>query len=1054
MKFNTPNSGFVNSDQMLGGVGFKIKATAKTIRTLVDTLYRYKEEAVARELVSNCVDAHKLRDQKHRPSMSVSHTQSVYANKLYFENNKELEWLAPFNKPFNLHVPTEKEPYFECEDFGVGLPLEKILGLPLFNQDYINASEEERALMTKPEEMYLFGPNGKVIWSGGMYTTLFDSPKDDDNSQIGGFGLGAKSPSTISDSYTVETRFNGEKYIIFIYEDSQRMPTAELISCDEYGLPKPIPMVKGQEYNGMTVRVPVTVDRIEKFSSALSKVMRFFDTPYLFTNKKVIVRKPDFVSYFHNTYITSGGTGRHYAVQGGVVYPIDINMLSYDISHFFQCLQRDTYTFFDIGQVNMQPSREDLEYDQHTIRVLEDVLGEAVNKVTEFLKTYRIGNNIFEKIKNFEKLKTMFNTEILRDYLPTQAVIEEDTCVNPTTYMCDMLGVEFMGNHVNFGSSKQITEYGYAEGRDFSLSKYCRYDIDTKYIYPQFRSDGTPYKNYFVFMDGQGALKKAQELYSNLVSQLSQVDKTNRYYPYLTPITIDGKLTSLILNKVYGISKEKFATDIEDAFYSGTLKEKFGYTFAPKPEEFLIDARMSLIRDRQETDLMDILPTEEEIKEKSFELYEVRVSEHLKVLANDCFNKVLMNRDTSFKVYAFLREYFESVGAEIYHVDNIAIKPEEITLENIKKLKGITVIEHHKWCPISGEKLMEWIKEAQNENKQIPFVYLRGHEIHEDSNLGKKINSVSTINLEIKGIKQYSDELDLIKSSYHERVIGVRVVGRKFFEEHKEVFVPLKEMLDTCISLGVSKLIDTIISNKTREIYNIQPNKHDLVKDFKFMSTANLYVPNSFTEQQLSYHKQCFKKSYDKFRPTKSHRDLKVGAYLLEIASQNSEVVKLERHYQRIYKFWESYLDIFTPFTSRFGINKSDNFSEKNVLRKLTKRLEYEEVYRRANMIPNHYENQLIRDWIDSGVCYISNYNLRTEIAKSIREYSKSSVCNKPIKSALYEIEDILEKYLESDDLRLFYKYTVLSQSNDETEVVYNFVVDVIDALADTDDEI
>ena len=91
MKFNTPNTGYVNSDQMLGGVGMSIKASAKSIRTLIDTLYRYKEEAVARELISNGRDAHHMRDAMLKPSMQPSHYQSLSAARSYLENAISVE---------------------------------------------------------------------------------------------------------------------------------------------------------------------------------------------------------------------------------------------------------------------------------------------------------------------------------------------------------------------------------------------------------------------------------------------------------------------------------------------------------------------------------------------------------------------------------------------------------------------------------------------------------------------------------------------------------------------------------------------------------------------------------------------------------------------------------------------------------------------------------------------------------------------------------------------------------------------------------------------------
>lgn len=80
-----------------------------------------------------------------------------------------------------VHLPTAVEPYFEVKDYGPGLSHDDVLSL---------------------------------------YTTYFRSTKDNDNSLIGGFGLGSKAPFALTDQFTVTSRHGGMVRTYICYKDN------------------------------------------------------------------------------------------------------------------------------------------------------------------------------------------------------------------------------------------------------------------------------------------------------------------------------------------------------------------------------------------------------------------------------------------------------------------------------------------------------------------------------------------------------------------------------------------------------------------------------------------------------------------------------------------------------------------------------------------------------------------------------------------------------------------------------------------------------------------
>lgn len=371
---------FIRSSSSIQGQAFNVKMNDKMFETLFSSLYRYKEAASLRETVCNAIDSHNMRDRLHR--MMASHYASLTPPPARFS-----KYVAPKGTKVVVHLPDDFEPWLEIRDYGIGLSLEKIIG------EAIPAQEDEVLLMGNmvvnedeiPDSAEVIGipgfyngslvfrrEDGEIIRSPGLYTTLFHSTKEEDEDQIGAFGLGSKSPFAVSDSFTVESRMDGKLHRFLMYLNANRIPTVDLLTKDlDTRDPKP---EDTDEFNGMMVKIPVKNTRFSAYSDELirlGRVMRPEDRPEV-ENASYNFRWDD-ISYdykVNNTYIQPKGNGNtHYAVMGGVSYPIDLDQLDEDTSAIMSKFP-SSYTYFELGSLNVPPSREDLSYDEFTRETL------------------------------------------------------------------------------------------------------------------------------------------------------------------------------------------------------------------------------------------------------------------------------------------------------------------------------------------------------------------------------------------------------------------------------------------------------------------------------------------------------------------------------------------------------------------------------------------------------------------------------------------------------------------------------------------------------------
>lgn len=300
MKLQSANIN-VESRGIVESTNFNIETSAKAFIILSDSLYSNKIKAVIRELSTNASDSHLEKGNPERP--------------------------------FEVHLPTEKEPFFYVRDYGVSLTHENCMSL---------------------------------------YQTYFKSTKTDTNDLNGCLGLGSKSPFAYSDSFMVQAYLNGVARTYAAYVGDRGVPNFDLLS--EH---------KTDQEDGLRVQVPVQSVDINKFHAEASSVYRFFDVKPNIIGGYIAFEEPIIKEDKYDLYENES---RNYIVMGQIGYPIDTRQCGHEVATVLDRYRGFTGLFIkvDIGSLDITPSRESLSYNKTTIENIKL----AVNDVIKDLESY------------------------------------------------------------------------------------------------------------------------------------------------------------------------------------------------------------------------------------------------------------------------------------------------------------------------------------------------------------------------------------------------------------------------------------------------------------------------------------------------------------------------------------------------------------------------------------------------------------------------------------------------------------------------------------------
>ena len=350
--------------------GFTIAQTSKMFKILSDSLYSDKVMAAIRELSTNAYDSHVSAGNKN---------------------------------PFKVILPTSANPSFTVRDYGTGL------------------SQEDME---------------------SLYTTYGASNKNDSNDFVGCLGLGSKSPFAYTKSFTTSSYYNGTKYTYIAAIDDSGVPTLNLFNSTETDEP-----------NGLEISFAVKQYDFDEFSKKAIRIFHYFKMKpiieggvvsslkdHAYSNKNIIIsgegwrvcRLSNDNNHYPSTYhhIDSGIV----AIMGNIAYPVTTSQLigeqkadqpdhiakwnrtfgKADIdswkSFITEILSQNLYLEldFNIGQLEMDVSREGLQYTKDVIKALRQKTQDIyVEMRDEFSKKISAAKTRIEAISTYYQMNDL-----------------------------------------------------------------------------------------------------------------------------------------------------------------------------------------------------------------------------------------------------------------------------------------------------------------------------------------------------------------------------------------------------------------------------------------------------------------------------------------------------------------------------------------------------------------------------------------------------------------------------------------------------------------------
>lgn len=240
------------------------------------------------------------------------------------------------DRPIEVHLPTRLEPWFHVRDFGIGL-------------DHQQVTE--------------------------IYTVYGVSTKTDSDDFIGQLGLGSKSPFSYVDAFDVTAVKDGVERHYSMYKNEQGMP-----SVAKLGEKATI------EPNGVTVKMPVKQEDIQRFSDKAARVFCWFQTmPRITGVSSLQIDKRD-VAFSGNGWRINRKLNDYYnseanrpiALMGRVAYPLAASHISGLTKAQQAILETPLVLEFAIGELEVAASREALGYDERTQRNIRSKLATMI----------------------------------------------------------------------------------------------------------------------------------------------------------------------------------------------------------------------------------------------------------------------------------------------------------------------------------------------------------------------------------------------------------------------------------------------------------------------------------------------------------------------------------------------------------------------------------------------------------------------------------------------------------------------------------------------------
>lgn len=287
-------------------------------------------------------------------------------------------------RPFKVNLPHKLHPFFEVIDNGVGL---------------------------SEDDVY------------DIFTVYFESLKRGSNEDIGGFGVGAKTPLAYTNSFTITTTKNGICCKFAAYLGSDRCPVVSLLSKEETSAE-----------NGVKISVPVKESDFATFINEATFIYSFFDTPPEVSPRIVTsIPREEYQQFKDNGYLL---TNRYiysdcyrpfgfYIVMGGVCYKTSIPIKGVKTKYGDITLKDIFYIYAnaDIGDFPVTISRESISYVEGVQERVESLfvstIERALDKLFDDVKNMGVVDRIsaLGELLSEDSVTKIINRKFIRMYM-------------------------------------------------------------------------------------------------------------------------------------------------------------------------------------------------------------------------------------------------------------------------------------------------------------------------------------------------------------------------------------------------------------------------------------------------------------------------------------------------------------------------------------------------------------------------------------------------------------------------------------------------------------
>lgn len=306
----------VNIEQLVGvKKQKKFSITSESMQMIFHALINMYSDpvgSIVREITSNCLDAHTEREAKKAGTMPLSKGEDIR----YFSDNKkvQIEYIKS-----NRILGIGEAIIFR--DFGVGLSEERV---------------------------------------EAVYTVFGESTKRIDNQQIGGFGLGCKSPFTFTDTFYITTSYNGRLYYYMLSKTNDGL-SMDLMHETESDT---------KNYSEVIIPIAFRHER-QKFIEAVQEQLIYIQNIEYIGLDLVI---PKIVYEDEHVVVTNDKSYRSLSLLiGPIRYPLDYTNSDFGgIFNDYISLDHTIAFKIPIGALELVPSRESIIYSPVTIKVIKE----------------------------------------------------------------------------------------------------------------------------------------------------------------------------------------------------------------------------------------------------------------------------------------------------------------------------------------------------------------------------------------------------------------------------------------------------------------------------------------------------------------------------------------------------------------------------------------------------------------------------------------------------------------------------------------------------------